>query len=110
YLRIFMSEIAGLEKQLSTAKTAIRQRDMALKLSGNAEFRALVVDGFCRDEVVRNIGLSIDTNIDPDARQDALGAAKAGAYLHSYMRCLVMAGDLGERDIPKIESMLAELR
>jgi hypothetical protein len=81
-----------------------------LKLSNNPEFRALILDGFCKDECARYTHLSADPNLAQESRADALAVAQAAGHLKRWINAIVAMGNNAERHLPEQHAELAELR
>lgn len=105
-----MSEIVQLQAQLEFAKSVVEQRDLVSKLSGNREFKKLIVDGFCKEECARFTHNSTDISMSVEDRADSLGMAQAGGYLKRWMNFLIIMGNRAEQDIVQMNETLAELR
>jgi hypothetical protein len=105
-----MSTIAELESGLANAQAVVDQRDRMLKLQNNRDFRALIMDGFCKEECARFTAISTDPDLSPEARADALGSAQAAGYLRRWMAALVTMGNVAERDAKDHREALDEAR
>lgn len=105
-----MSDLEQLEYAKSTAVEAIKQRDMALKLKDNYEFRKLIIEGFFVTESARLVHLSSDPSLGPQERADALNMAQAAGHLKRWLNVMIQQGDYAAADLPNIEENLTELR
>ncbi len=105
-----MSDVSQLEQQLKDAKYLVERRDMALKLSGNREFRKLILDDYLVTEAARLIGGSGDPNLKPDQRADMVEMAKATGHLKRFLSVIVTMGNTAANDLPNIEEHLSEAR
>jgi hypothetical protein len=105
-----MSDILTLTHQIEQAQVVKAQKDRMERLLANADFRALILDGFCRDECARHAQLSVDAGLTPEDRADALGLAQAAGYLKRWIQASVTMGNHAENAIPDMEETLSELR
>jgi len=107
-----MSEVEGLEYQLEQTKVLKHRREMAERLFKNPDFRALIVDGFCRDDAARFVQESGDPALSekPGAREDCLAMAQASGHLKRYLAMQIQMGSTAERNISELENALTEAR
>lgn len=104
------SDIQDLENQIENAKAVMAQRDLMVRLSDNHDFRALIIDGFCKEECARFAHLSTDPNLNAQDRADSLGTAQAAGYLKRWINAIIIMGNRAEKDISEMNEHLAELR
>lgn len=104
------SIVQGLEQQLEDAKALITRRNMALKLAGNHEFRALILEGFCMRDCARFAQESADPALPPESRADALAMAQAGGHLKRYLSAAFQMGAGAESSLGDLELNLEEAR
>lgn len=105
-----MTQIEALEQQLSDSRLLIEHRDMILKLSGNREFRKVILEGFCEKECARYARQSGDPMLSALERADALAMAQAAGHLKRFLSIQVQIGNTAHNTIPDIEIQLDELR
>ncbi|RUX60162.1 hypothetical protein [Mesorhizobium sp. M7A.F.Ca.CA.002.12.1.1] len=105
-----MSDIKALEQQIAAAKAVQEQRDRMVRLANNPDFRALVIEGFCRDECARYCHVSTDPGVSKEDRADALGAAQAAGHLKRWVNAIIMMGNRAAEDLPQLDEALAEAR
>lgn len=103
-------QITQLENQLENMKYFQDQADAVERLAKNKDFKALILDGFCRDETARLAHVSGDPGIDKDQRRVAADMSRAGGHLKRFLNIIVQQNNTAQRDRPDIEDMLAELR
>lgn len=104
------SAVEALEKQQKDAEFLMAQRDMALKLSSNREFRKLILDEFCIQESARYAHSSADPTLTAEQRADALALAQAGGHLRRWLSIKVRMGDTAEDQMADLDEALAEAR
>lgn len=105
-----MSDIYDLEKQLAEAKELTENRQLALRLYKNRDFKKLIIDQFCTTEAARYVQVSGDPALKAEERADALAMAQASGHLKRYLSMVVQMGAASERDLPAIEEALVEAR
>lgn len=105
-----MNTVQELEKQLEENKKLIAQRQAAQRLSQNADFKKLILEGFCEKECARYARESGDPAIDAEGRADALAMAQAAGHLLRYLSLQIQMGAHAERTIQEVEEELAEAR
>lgn len=105
-----MNTVAQLEQQLQDAKYLVERRDMALKLSGNREFRKLILDDYLVTEAARLIGGSGDPNLTVQQRADMVEMAKATGHFKRFLSVIVTMGNTAANELPHIEEALGEER
>lgn len=105
-----MNDVTALEQQLSDAKKLVEQRQLALKLSRNRDFRKLILEEFCEKECARYAQNSSSPALSAEERADCLGIAQAAGHLKRWLSVQVQMGAHAERDMPNIEEALVEAR
>lgn len=105
-----MSDIKALEQQIAAAKAVQEQRDRMVRLTNNPDFRALIVEGFCKDECARYCHVSTDPGVSKEDRADALAAAQAAGHLKRWINAIIMMGNHAAGDLPDMNEALAEMR
>lgn len=104
------TDIKALESNIADAEYVIAQREKALKLSANSEFRDLFINGFFRDEAARLVQISTDPNLSLQDREDALAMAQSTGHAKRYLSVIVQQGYVAERDLPAMRATLEEVR
>lgn len=105
-----MSMVTELEEQIDSVKTFRKQADRVLRLSKNRDFRELVLDGFCRDEMARLAHVSGDPGISFDDQKKASDMSRAGGHLKRFLNTILQHADAAERDLPAMEEQLNMVR
>lgn len=98
--------VFALEQQLNKSKQAIELRNLALKLSENAEFKKVILDEFCVKECARYAQLSADPTLSAEDRANSLALAQAAGHLKRYLSVLVRMGDVAESDLGNLEDQI----
>lgn len=109
-----MSEIQNQIEEtragIKQCEELIAQRDEIAKLISYPEFKKFIIEGFCRDEAARHVGLSTDPNLDHDSRADSLGNAQAAGYFKRFINLLIVQGNQAASRKVELEELLEELR
>lgn len=105
-----MTQIHQLEKFIKDQKTLAEMADAAVRLNENADFRKLIVNGFCLTEAARYAQESGDPMLSKDQRQDALNMAQASGHLKRFMSVTIQMGNDADRAIASAEAQLIEAR
>lgn len=107
-----MSEVSvhELEKQKKDLEKALEERELALKLYKNPEFKKLILDTFCTKECARYAQESADPALSPEQRADALAMAQAAGHLRRFLSVKVTLGNQAERLMPELDLNLVEAR
>ena len=105
-----MSEVTALENQLANVKELIERRRQALRLADNADFRKLILDGFCKEEAARYVQASCDPALQANERADALAMAQASGHLRRFLSVIVQMGNAAEGQIRDLEDAIDEAR
>lgn len=105
-----MSSIGKLEEQLEMNKLQSEKGALISKLLDNPDFRKIILDDFCRDEVVRNMAFAGDPAATEDMRADCLSAAYAGGHLKRYLVTQVKMGEHAASQVTGINAEIEELR
>jgi len=104
-----MSDIAEIELSIEAAKNLVSRKEQALKLASNREFKALVLEGYMKDEAVRLVGLSADPNM-KNHTDDIFDAIKGISLFRQYMQNIVTMGTVAENELFDQEQTLEEIR
>lgn len=105
-----MSDVTQIEQQIEAAKPLIAQRDKALRLTNNRDFRDIILDGFCVQECARYAQLSGDPSLSPADQANALAMAQAAGHIRRYLQVICRMGDTAEHEIKVANEMLDEIR
>ncbi|AXH72019.1 MAG: hypothetical protein [Podoviridae sp. ctda_1] len=106
-----MSEVQPqtIREQLAEAVAAKDILKSLERLQSNRDFRKLIVDDFMGTNMIRQVGVSIDSDFeDENTRKYAVGEAQAGAYLKRWLMAQKAMLRQLISTIPKLEEALAE--
>lgn len=102
-------EIKSVELGLAEAHEKVAIGEAALRLADNPDFKKLILEGYCRDNVVRLTNCLNEVGFEDS--QDAIKRGLEGvAEFTRYMRQLVREGELAEAAILDHEETLDALR
>jgi F0F1-type ATP synthase delta subunit len=104
------AQIKEAEAQIEQIKAVIEQRDRMVRLLDNADFRTLVLEGFCRDECARYTKVSVDPSMGADDRADALAIAQSAGYFQRWINAFLQMTNQAANDLPKLKELIEELR
>ncbi len=104
------AEIQGLEAQNEKLEAVRANRDLAIKLSGNREFKKLIMEEYMVNEAARLVQMSADPIISVQERADALAMAQASGHLKRYLSVLVQMGNAADDQIITNQQTIEELR
>lgn len=105
-----MNHIERLEQQQADERERVARRDAILRLSGNADFRKVIIEDFSTKECARYARESVNPGISPEDRAHALAMAQAAGYLKQFLNVNIQIGDTAEDTIRQIDEALAEAR
>lgn len=105
-----MSRIAALEDQLKDSKALVERRGQILRLSENADFRAVILNAFFVEEAARYVRESGDPALTDRQRTDALNIAQAAGHLKRFLNVQIQMGNQAEASISDIEQAIDEER
>lgn len=105
-----MSELTELQNHLKLLNTQVDLKKKTERLMDNPDFKAVILDGFCRDEMQRNMGLAVCDKLPADTRDLCNQLAKASAALHNYLNVNIQLGINAEEDIEAVNTRIEELR
>lgn len=104
------SDIKALEAKIPEMEQIVQQRDKALRLSANQDFRDLFINGLFKDETARLTHLSTDPNLSQQDRDDALRMAQSSGYTKRFLSAMIQMGQHAEDELPGMRQTLDELR
>lgn len=77
------------------------------RLSNNADFKKLVLKGFCAEEVL-NLNRQASRELTAESKQAKSQQAQAGPVLEAFLTRVELEGQQALELIPKLEAMSAE--
>ncbi len=103
-----MSEVQEIELSIEHANKLVANKDMALKLSSNREFKKLITEGYFEKEAARLTALLTDPNVS-QYKDDIITSLEGISSLQLYMRTIVQIGQAAENEIAESRTMLDDL-
>jgi hypothetical protein len=105
-----MSEVEQLEQQLEHFKHLKTRKRAAERLVNDADFRSLILHGFCRDDAARYVQEAGDPLLNAEQRADALAMAMASGHLKRYLQLQIQMGVTADRNMEDLEAAIVEAR
>jgi hypothetical protein len=107
------SQLESLDVSIDQAKAAIELRQSFLELQKDKRFKALITEGYFKDEAIRLVMLKSDSNMQsPDNQRMIENAIIGVGNLRSYFQAVVYLGDQMEASLADFheakESILSE--
>jgi len=102
-------ETQQLELTIEEARKLVEKKDMALKLAENREFKALILEGYFKEEAARLAGISADPAF-KGSEDEIQTAIKGISCLRQYLQKQLRLGYQAENDIRDAEEALEEER
>lgn len=85
-------QLATLEADVALARKEVALLEAFQRLENNADFKLLIEEGFCKEYILRLVGLSISMNAKPDHQKLYQAQTIAGTVLQQYLRGIETAG------------------
>ena len=107
-----MSEVSEVQKYhdaIAHEQKIVDQCNDIAKLVESRLFRKVILEGFCRDEVIRYVGLSADPALNQNQRDDALRMAHAGGLLKRWIQIAAQQRETSLQSIADYQADLNEL-
>lgn len=105
------AQIQAIEKDMTAYRKQIDLRESFVSLSNNRHFKAIISEGYFKDEPVRLTALLGQPEHQTPERQAAILKQLQGvASLHEYFRMIGVFAMQGEKGIGEGEANLEELR
>lgn len=105
-----MSDLTELQEHLAHLKKQVELKNQVQRLLGNADFQAVIMKGFCEDEMRRQMGLAVCDRLPADVRELCNQLAKSSAALDNYLDTSIRIGTSAEDDIEEVETQIQELQ
>lgn len=104
-----MTDREKLQHDIKSAKETIELAKALDNLRNNKDFKKLILNHFCKDEVVRLSTLSADLALDETGRADTLDTIQHHGYLSVWFRILDRKADVALGSLAENEETLEEL-
>lgn len=98
-----------VEATLEHDRIAVRKHEKLKKLLSNREFRAIVEEGYFKEEAARLV-LMIGDPSAKHVRDEIQNALTGISYFNQYLRGIQQLGEVARNQIPENEELLDELR
>lgn len=100
-----MNDTHEIELSLTQAKKIVERKAMVTKLMGNREFKALILEGYFKEEPARLVNLLGDPSMQAH-RDDIIRDMCGISSLQGYFRNVVRMGSLAEIEVTDHEAEL----
>ena len=97
-------EIFKLRQDIEEQKQFLLKVNELRELEKNALFKKHILDGFCKDDVAKNVQLSLNTKLRPETREHCTHLAEAGATFSSWFSEILRLGEIAEARIREDEA------
>lgn len=105
-----MSDIANLEEQRKDMQAQVDLRDRILRLSENADFRAIVRENFFVEACAGFVRESVNPALPAEARERCLAFAQSAGYFKQWLNNQILLGNQAAQTIFDIDNTIDELR
>ena len=100
------SEVKKLEAQISKLEEQIELGKAIERLQENRDFKTVIAQAFMKDESLRYLETSADTNISDKERAGALAIAQVGSHLKRYIAASLQLAKVAEDGIQEYKDHL----
>lgn len=105
------NQIHSIEKDLASHRKQIDLRESLVSLSTNRHFKAVISEGFFKDEPVRLTALLGHPDYQTNERQaNILKQLNGVAQLHSYFNLIHSFAEIANKEVEGCEAALEDLR
>lgn len=104
------NEIEEVELSIAYAKEIVARGAMAEKLSHNADFKKLVLEGYFVNEAARLALLYSDPNLNAETREAVARELSGPGTFKRYLSTLVQMGHIAQRELREHTETLDEIR
>jgi len=95
-----------LQEHIAYLKKQIELKNATETLMADSRFKAVILKGFCEEEMHRNMGLAVCDKLPVETRELCNNLAKASAVLHNYLNTNIQLGITAQEDLEQAEEML----
>lgn len=93
------SEIEQIELTIEEAEKMVERMERALRLAENPDFKALILEGYFKEEAIRLTHLLSAPALSPKMREDTIKGLEAIGLLKQHLHAVVQKGVLAEQEI-----------
>ena len=104
-----MTEVEQLKDLILQNQKLVDKQAKLLKLMTNDDFKDVILDGFCKDDLAEYLEVSVNTRIPEAARDNARGLATAGAYLRNWFDVVQQQATMAQSDIEKAKETIVDI-
>lgn len=99
-----------IETYIDGLKKSVEFGEDIRKLMSNRLFKKVIMEGFCLNECARHLKESLDTRVNPEARQAFRAMAEAAGHLEQYLENALKLAEQAESRIYEAEQALDQAR
>jgi len=93
-------QLHQVELDMEQAKALVQRGKNLMKLTHNKEFKAIIEDGYCKEEVLRVTMLRADASQQSPEAQEQLNKTLDGmAYLQLHFRTIMQLARMAEKSL-----------
>lgn len=104
-----MSQLTELQDYLKILGKQVKLKEQAERLLENEDFKAVILKGFCEDELARCMQLSVAEKLSADQRELYMQLAKSSAALDNYLNTLIILGRNAVEDTDEVQQQIEQL-
>lgn len=102
-------KIEEMEQYISNLETLIKEKNQAENLLHNKDFQDLILETYCKKEVIRYLKLAVTEDLPNEVRDNSLEMAEDAVKVRVFLDNVCRFGAIAERDIVDARKMLAQL-
>lgn len=97
-------EIFKLRQDIEEQKQFLLKINELRELENNALFKKHILEGFCKEDVVTNLEISLNPKLRPETREHCRDLAQSGVTFLSWFKEMKKLGDIAEARIKEDEA------
>ena len=102
-------QIQELEEYIVNLKKLAESKKQAENLLHNKDFQELILETYCKKEVIRYLKLAMTEDLPQEARENSLSMAEDAVKIRVFLDNVCRFGAIAERDIVDAQQLLAQL-
>lgn len=104
-----MTDREKLQHENASAKETVELAQALENLRNNRDFKKLIMNHFCKEEVIRLSTLSADLTLDEEQRQDTLDQIQHHGYLSVWFSVLERKASIAKNSLEESQAHLDAL-
>lgn len=102
-------QIREAEEYIAQLEMLINQKNQVENLLHNKDFQDLILETYCKKEVIRYLKLAVSEDLPKENRENCVSMAEDGVQLRVFLDNILRFGVLAERDIVEARKLLAQI-